>query len=169
MIYLLDANVLITAHNLYYPLTVVPEFWDWLAHRAENGDVKMPRETFGELKDGDENRNALLAWAHQPEIVGSLCLTEEVNAGLVRRVLDRGYGQDLNDDELETIGQDPFLVAHALVDPEHRIVVTTEVSRPGTQRQNRKIPDVCRDLGVTCYDTFKMVRELHFSTSWNKG
>ena len=27
MLYLLDANVLITAHNLYYPIDAVPEFW----------------------------------------------------------------------------------------------------------------------------------------------
>ncbi|WP_410001046.1 DUF4411 family protein [Rhizobium leguminosarum] len=26
--HLLDANVLITAHNLYYPIQRVPEFWD---------------------------------------------------------------------------------------------------------------------------------------------
>lgn len=30
MLYLLDANELITAHNLYYPIDVVPEFWEWL-------------------------------------------------------------------------------------------------------------------------------------------
>ena len=27
MLYLLDANVLITAHNLYYPIDSVPEFF----------------------------------------------------------------------------------------------------------------------------------------------
>lgn len=170
MLYLLDANVLMTAHNLYYPLSVVPEFWGWLAYKAEGGAIKMPIETFGELKNGDAHRNALLAWAHQPEVADVLCFTNEVNTDLVRRVLDAGYGQNLNDDELETIGQDPFLVAHALADPEHRIVVTTEVSRPSARRQNRKVPDVCKDLGVQCHDTFKMLRELEFSTSWkNRG
>jgi len=27
MLYLLDANVVITAHNTYYGLDAVPEFW----------------------------------------------------------------------------------------------------------------------------------------------
>jgi Domain of unknown function (DUF4411) len=31
MLYLLDANVLITARNRYYPIDTVPEFWSWLA------------------------------------------------------------------------------------------------------------------------------------------
>jgi len=37
MLYLLDANVRITASNLYYPLEAVPEFWDRLAHQGAEG------------------------------------------------------------------------------------------------------------------------------------
>ncbi|MBI3208790.1 MAG: DUF4411 family protein [Candidatus Solibacter usitatus] len=37
MLYLLDANILITAHKSYYPLDQVPEFWSWLKHQAEAG------------------------------------------------------------------------------------------------------------------------------------
>lgn len=40
--YLLDANVLMTANNTYYPIHVVPEFWAWLAHQCATGHVKMP-------------------------------------------------------------------------------------------------------------------------------
>ena len=48
LICLLDANVLITAHRDYYPVTRVPEFWDWLLHHAEAGRVKMPLEILDE-------------------------------------------------------------------------------------------------------------------------
>ena len=34
MLFLLDASVLITANNTYYPIERVPEFWEWLAHQA---------------------------------------------------------------------------------------------------------------------------------------
>ena len=37
MLYLLDANVLITANNLYYPIDSVPEYWEWL------GPIWAPR------------------------------------------------------------------------------------------------------------------------------
>lgn len=33
MLYLLDANVLITANRTYYPLERVPEYWAWLVNR----------------------------------------------------------------------------------------------------------------------------------------
>lgn len=48
MLYLIDANVLITAHNDYYPIDGVPEFWDWLTHQATNGILKMPVEIYEE-------------------------------------------------------------------------------------------------------------------------
>jgi hypothetical protein len=59
MLYLLDANVLITASNLYYPVDAVPEFWAWLAHNGAAGNVKMPLETFEEVKDGATTLSAI--------------------------------------------------------------------------------------------------------------
>ena len=46
MLYLLDANVIITAHNTYYPIDRVPEFWEWLQHRGQSDQVKIPIEEF---------------------------------------------------------------------------------------------------------------------------
>lgn len=40
MLYLLDANVLITANNSYYALDRVPEFWEWLADVGGRGNAK---------------------------------------------------------------------------------------------------------------------------------
>ena len=70
-----------------------------------------------------------------------LVLDEEVDQDLVERVLNEGYGPNLNDGELEKVGQDPFLVAYALAVAD-RVVVTKEVSRPSMQWANRKVPDV---------------------------
>jgi hypothetical protein len=168
MMYLLDANVLITAHNSYYPVDGVPEFWEWLAHQAETGVVKMPLETFEEVKDGgtDEDRDLLYAWVQRAEVQRALILSDEVQPELVQHVVEHGYASDLTDDEIVQIGKDPFLIAHAQADPQQRCVVTTEVSKPGKRRQNRKVPDVCRDLGVNCCDPFTMLRALRFSTGW---
>jgi len=52
MMYLLDANVLIDAERDYYPMSRVPEFWDWLLHVAESGQVKIPIEVFEEVAHG---------------------------------------------------------------------------------------------------------------------
>ena len=168
MVYLLDANVLITANNLYYPVDAVPEFWDWLAHQAAEGAVKMPIETYEEVRDGgnDAERDPLFAWVQDAANREAILFDEDVDFDLVRRVLEQGYAPDLTDDEIETIGRDPFLIAHALGSPADRWVVTTEVSNARKQRQNRKIPDVCRDMGVSCCDTFTMLRALRFTTRW---
>jgi hypothetical protein len=168
VLYLLDANVLITAHSLYYPVERVPEFWEWLTHQGTLGFVKMPIETFEEVKDGsnDEERDLLFAWIQEAGNKTAILFEEAVDPRLVNRVIREGYADGLTDDELEQLGRDPFLVAHALASPADRCVVTTEVSRPRLQRQNRKVPDVCRTLGVACCDTFNMCRELGFSTRW---
>lgn len=97
-----------------------------------------------------------------------MVLDEEVDASIVSAVVSTGYAPDLDDSEIEQIGRDPFLIAYALADSRNRTVITAEVSKPGKKRQNRRVPDVCRDLGVQCSDTFSLVRNLDFSTSWRR-
>lgn len=165
VIHLLDANVLINANRDYYPVGAVPEYWVWIMHLAEQGVCKMPNETFAELKGGNTEKDALLAWANDPNVTAALKMPEQPRVELVRTVLAR-YAPDLSDVELEEIGNDPFLIAHALADPDRRVVVTAEVSKPSKRRAQRRVPDVCRDLGITCIDAFEMNRRLGFSTSW---
>lgn len=91
---------------------------------------------------------------------------EEVDIDLVRWVTENGYAPDLTDIEIVEIGRDPFLEAFALVDADNRAIVTTERSRPGAQRKNRKIPDVCRRFGIRSCNAFAFGRELGFRTDW---
>ncbi len=145
MLYLLDANVLITAQNLYYPIDSVPEFWSWLVHKGNAGDLKMPIENYEEVKDGgtDEVKDLLFAWIKAEEVKAAILFDERADPAIVAKVIDEGYASDLTDDEIVQIGRDPFLIAYALASPADRCVVTTEVSAPRKQRQNRRIPDVC--------------------------
>jgi hypothetical protein len=168
MLYLIDANVLITAHNLYYPVDVVPEFWSWLAYQSHKSAIKMPLEVYEEVKDGgtDEEKDHLYAWITEEDHKANLVLDEEVDEAVVADVVANGYAPDLTDQELEQIGRDPFLIAYALAAKDERIVVTTESSASKMQRQNRKIPDVCATFGVSCCDPFAMLKALKFSTGW---
>jgi hypothetical protein len=132
------------------------------------GDLKIPLENYEEIKDGsnDAERDLLFAWIKDDANKEAVLLCEEVDPELVARVVAEGYAADLTDDEIEQIGRDPFLIAYALNQPANRCVVTTEVSKPRRTRQNRHIPDVCTNLGVSCCDTFVMLRTLQFSTNW---
>lgn len=165
MLHLLDANVLIDANRDYYPMERVPEFWAWLAHLARGGRIAMPREVFDEVKTG---RDEVAKWLKHGQTGGALLLDEDADPSLVARVVSQGYASDLNEDEVQKLGRDPFLIAAALKDPAGRRVVTTESRKPTAQRANRRIPDVCDRLGVVSLDTFQLVRELDFSTTWRR-
>ena len=160
MLFLLDANVLIDANRDYYPLGRVPEFWDWLIDRGTEQQVKIPLEMHEEIIAGKDDD--LTRWLRDNRY--TLLLDENVDETLVARVTDFGYAPDLSDEEVERIGRDPFLIAHALRHPAQRTVVTTEVSKPRKQRANRHIPDVCDDLGVLCRNTYQFIDVLDFTT-----
>ncbi|MCJ7601436.1 MAG: DUF4411 family protein [Desulfobulbaceae bacterium] len=157
---------MIDSNRDYYPLSRVPEFWDWLIYHGTNGNIKIPIEVYEEIKEG----NDLLAdWIKKDEVKTALLLDEEAEVSVVSNIIDKGYAPDLTDDEVEKIGRDPFLVAYALHQSENRSVVSTEVSKPSKVRANRKLPDVCRFFGVKTYNTFEFIRALDFSTNWRKS
>lgn len=163
--FLLDASVLITAKNGFYRLNRVPEFWEWLAHHGLSGELKMPIETFEEVSGGTDD---LADWINAPEHANALKLEGDADVGLVQQVLQR-YAPDLNDAETIKIGQDPFLIAHGLADRTTRCVVTAEPSKPSCQRANRRVPDVCNDLGVPWCGIVDLLDRLDFSTGWRGG
>jgi hypothetical protein len=147
LIYLLDADTLISADRVYYPLNRFPVFWRWLRHYGTQGTIKVPAEQYEEVVAGT---GPLVDWLDEEESKTALLFDEEVDPTLVARVTSDGYAADLNEAELETIGRDPFLIAHGLVAPANRCVVSFEVSAPSKQRANRKVPDVCAAFGVRC-------------------
>jgi Domain of unknown function (DUF4411) len=166
-VYLLDANVLITANAQYYAVDRVPEYWDWLRHMAAAGHVKMPVEIYEEVQDGPSNEKDLVyAWLQEPETKKAILLPDKVDVGLVRKIMVEGYAPDLTDDQVERVGRDPFLIAHGLATG--RCIVTAETSEPKKQRHNRKIPDVCDGFGVKWCEPHKFNRNLDFSTAWKQ-
>lgn len=158
-LYLPDANVLIRAHEDYYPIDRIPPFWDWLLEQALHGRVKMPMQIYNEVAPF---RGLLPQWLKQPHVRAALVLDEPANSRKVQQVLTHGYAPDLTDVEIEQIGQDPFLIAAAL-NGSDRIVVTREGSKPSAKRANRRIPDVCAAFGVIVITDYELYRRLDFS------
>lgn len=131
-LYLLDANVLITANRDYYSMEMVPVFWEWLLYMAGQGHVKMPIETLEEVRDGGgkAKKDALVTWLTRTDVYETLVLQEDADPELVTSVIAKGYAPDLDETELEEIGRDPFLIAYAIPDRDSRVVVSIEVSAP---------------------------------------
>ncbi|TPG56205.1 DUF4411 family protein [Sphingomonas glacialis] len=162
MLYLLDANALITAHNTWYGHRRVPEFWRWLIHHGHGGMVKMPAEIYAEVEGGTDE---LAAWMHDAVTKKALLLNEPSDPAAVQAVLEL-YGHPLNEADLITIGQDPFLIAAARGHVD-RCVVTAEVSKPTRTGARRHVPDVCGDCGVNWMHPVTFIADLNFSTGWD--
>lgn len=159
-IYLLDANVLIRAHEDYYPLDRLPQFWDWVIEAALAGHIKMPFEIYEEIAI---YKGALSDWICDSNTKKALILNEDVSGDHLQRVLDEGYGGDLTDSDLIKMGKDPFLVAYGMTSSD-RIIVTKETSKPSAQKGNCKVPDVCNRMNVIYVRDFELYRLLNFNT-----
>lgn len=163
MFYLLDADTLITGNRRAYPLRRFPIFWQWLRHQGDSGRVKIPIEQYEEIIAG---RGDLVDWLNFEENRDALLFQEEADFGLVTRVTNDGYAPDLNENEIEEVGRDPFLISYGLVELGQRTIVSFEVSSPAKRRSRRKIPDVCRDFGIPCCDLYGLIDALDFTTDW---
>lgn len=172
MLYLIDANVLIKAHDEYYPIDRIPQFWEWMLKNARNNLIKMPFEMLAEVKagppkkDADLDEDKLLRWLSQGDHEKVLRYSSNADRVLVNKVFDEGY--DLphpSTAELRKIGKDPLLIAYALARPD-TVVVTLEKKQENAtdtmKRHKRGIPFVCRKMGIRSIDTFDLIRELDF-------
>ena len=162
MLYLLDANVLMTAHDAYYPIERVPQFWDWIIDNAKHHRIKIPYEILGELEAGNKE-SELFKWVKKNK--KNLLLDEQVDHQLlINEVMEQGYEiEKPTIIDLRKIGRDPFLIAYALARPD-RCVVTLEAVQNSAKPKNRKIPLVCAMLKIPCINTFALIRELDFRT-----
>jgi len=162
---------LIDAKNRYYPLERIPQFWNWLVHQSVAGNIKLPPQVISEIlgsETTDEEPVDILAeWVMFNRT--TLEWSDELSLDLLTRTYNQGY--DSAPERLTTVDPltepaDPFLIAYALENPDIRRVVTMEnVQSVGTtlpKPSNRRIPLVCRLLGVTCINTFDLIRELDF-------
>jgi len=156
--FLLDSNVFIFAKRDYYPLDRVPEYWYWLLHQAEIDNIKIPRQIFDELQGHDDE---LQAWLKENE--DTMVLAGDGLDARVGEVL-ACYCDDITEAELESLGADPFLIATGLLNGCD--IVSKEGSKPAAQRANKKVPDICRALGVRCITDHALIRELDFRTNW---
>jgi len=163
VLYLLDADTLITADHTYYPMGHFPVFWEWLLYNGSNGNLKIPQEQYDEVVSG---KGDLVDWLKAKEKRDALLLPGAVDQALVAKVINEGYAPDLDEAELQAVGQDPFLMAYALVSVTERTVVSFETSAPSKQRANKKIPDVCAVFGIQCIRLFELIRVLNFTTNW---
>lgn len=159
--YILDSSFFIQAYRLNYPIDVFPTFWRTLGTLCVNGAAasldKVKQEIF-------RNEDELTSWSklNLPDYFFKSTQEDFDKYSKIQIWLESKREQyDLAARErfLSVDTADSFLVAYCMADVKQRVVVTNEVSAPGS-RKTIKIPDVCAAMNVACVNTIKMLREL---------
>lgn len=151
--YLLDANVFITAKNVHYDFDVVPGFWDWIDRSVANRQAVSIDRVQAELRAQQDD---LSEWVRSRSGMFRRS-TDALAPALVQIAAWATSQPQYEPAALATFldSADYYLVAHALTFGD--TVVTHEVPAP-TARKRVKIPDACRGVGLGYVNPFTMLR-----------
>jgi len=155
--YLVDANTLIEAANVYYTFRRVPGFWDWMAEQCSKGTVRSASM----VKDEIESPVELVGWVEERESEGffidvSSPEIQKEFQKIAKWVMSQNFGPEHKAKFLS--GADPWLIAAAKV---HGCKVVTQEKSAGNGTKKVKIPDICTAFQVECINTFAMTDELN--------
>jgi hypothetical protein len=157
--YLLDANVFITASNLYYAFDLVPKFWSCLVDLAGQGRAVSIDRVRDELVNTNDR---LSAWASSDYAFAFLSTRDDPEVLDAYRNLQgwaqsqKQYDRGALNEFAEASCADAWLVAFAMA--KGYTVATHEVYSNCLWKV--KIPNACKAFGVDYVDTFKMLRAL---------
>ena len=156
-LYCFDAGALMTAHRSRYPFDMFSPVWAKLEETFRNGRVFMCKETFAEIKLGDD----LYDWARErqkenPQLVRAPSTEIFDLAGAIQRAyigacIARALPKRVN---IRLSEADFMIVAHA---KNAGAIVVTEEVRSGNP-YGQKIPNVCEIEGVQCINFLKFMQ-----------
>jgi hypothetical protein len=155
--FVLDADVFITAKNLYYAFDLAPGFWKSLINHARNGQILSIDYVKAELEKG---KDQLAQWAKDNFSHAFISTDEEDVQESYKEIMTWVQGHNQFSDAAKADfarGADGWLVAYAKA--KRCIVVTLETINPDIKRKV-PIPNVCQAFGVQFVDTFEMLRRL---------
>ena len=161
---ILDASVLMQAHNAYYAFDICPGFWDSLSALCAQGRLMSIDRVLAEIR---EQHDALRRWANEQAPPAFFTSSTEPSVADAYREVMRWVNANPQFTPAARADfarkADGWLVAYGLA--HGRTLVTQEVLRPDIQRRV-PIPNVCRHFGVDYIDTFRMLRALQVEFHW---
>ncbi len=158
--YLLDSNIFIQAHRMYYPFDVVPSFWATLVELSKAGHIlsidKVKKEIC-DISTPDELALWCLNKVDENFFQDSSSCVDIYSEIAIWIYSNQHFMQSAKDEFLATDLADPWLIAYA---KKHDcIIVTHEVSQP-TRKNRIKIPEPCIHFNVRYISPIQMFREL---------
>jgi hypothetical protein len=154
-LYAIDANVLITASNLYYAFDLAPHFWDQLASHGAAGRICTIDRIADEIKPGpirDWLNASFSPCVRKTDDAETLAYY----AALMQWAQEQPFKEAARSQFARVA--DPWLVAYAKTSG--AVVVTLEVYNENCISKVQ-MPNACKFLGVPYVDTFQMLRALN--------
>jgi Domain of unknown function (DUF4411) len=151
-VYLLDANIFITAKNLHYGFDFVPAFWEWIDHGHTAGILCSTDKVRQELAAGADE---LSTWVGKRSAFFLSPDAETLPS--LQAVSQWATSRDFTPAAIaEFLGVADFeLVAYAHA--HGHTVVTHERPNPLSKRRIL-IPDACEAFGVSWISPYEMLR-----------
>ncbi len=160
--YLLDANCLIEPYRRFYAMDLAPGFWLWLEQQFAQATIVLPRLVFQEISDEDD----LSKWLKQQATNNPIVIEPDTSVtqavGVIGGFVLANFTTEHADDFLN--GGDPWLIAHAMVDKQLKIITFERHQIP---QQNAKtklyqgkvmLPFVAKTFNVDCMNLFDVMR-----------
>lgn len=158
--YLLDSNIFIQAHRMYYPFDVVPSFWNKILELSNKGIILSIDKVKKEICD-TSNPDQLSTWCENT-LDSSFFADSTTCVDIYSQIANWTHAsthflQSAKDEFLATDLADPWLIAYAKKN--NLTIVTLETSQP--ERRNKiKIPQPCIHFGVKYLSPIEMFREM---------
>lgn len=153
----MDSNTYIQAKNLYYDMNFCTAFWDWLEKQFQAGQVMSINNVYLELTDSNDE---LSKWAkaHKPHF---LPVADKTTQDMFTEIAN--HVVSLTDKSQADIANflskaDPWIIAKASTTG--ATIVTHEALVPPNSMKV-KIPNICKQFGVSYINTFELLRKLN--------
>ncbi|WP_336883745.1 DUF4411 family protein [Priestia koreensis] len=159
--YVLDANVFISAYRGYYSFEVAPSFWNSLINLADQSKIcSIDRIQDEIINPNEDNPDPLQMWTSEnfrDYFEKSDALDVLQNYSRIQQwAIDNPQFTDAAKDEFAR-NADAWLIAYAMT--KGNTLVTHEAYNPDVKKRIL-IPVVCRVFGVAYVDTFEMLKDL---------
>lgn len=160
--YLIDANVLMTAADYHYPNDVAPGFWEQILEMLNAGQACIPKSVHGELVA--YKQKWLTGWV-ETNIAKSFILNEDQaqlqNLAQVTEWVTHGRQPEVRPHERQKFltGADPRIIAAAMAT--QSVIVTYEKPVNAPDALKLKIPDVAAQFEVACIGPVEMLRSCN--------
>jgi len=147
--YCIDTCALIDLWRRYYPPDVFESLWQDIEKLVNKGNLVAPNQVYEEIERQDDE---LREWAKEHKDMFEKLTTDQIET--VTEILEN-YPR-LVDKEKTSEDADPFLITQAICRDWKVVTSEQSSSHPNSPP---KIPDVCDNYNVECYDLIDFFRE----------